>query len=80
MANDGGLAFPIATSEWRDVVHGGMEGMSLRDWFAGHATEEDVKHWLNIMEVNKIPVSRQAAKYLYANAMIAERDKEAPNG
>ena len=36
--NDGGPAYPVAPS-WNqngDMVEGGFDGMSLRDWFAGH--------------------------------------------
>ena len=71
---DGGPAFPIATSGWRDVVHGGMEGMSLRDWFAGmslvHPYVQGDDTYMNC---------KKAAAWAYelADAMIAERDKEA---
>ena len=75
---DGGTAFPMASGpEPRvDSATHFNEGMSLRVWFAGHATEEDVTHWLEIMQLNKKPVTREEAKYIYADAMIAERDKE----
>ena len=62
--NDGGQAFP------RAVLRDGCEGMSLRDWFAGRAT------WGDIKELVLNGVSRKAAKYQYADAMLAEREKE----
>jgi len=72
---DGGSAFPIATSEWRDVVHGGMEGMSLRDWFAGQA----LSGWLASFGANqRVKKVDELVLFVYevADAMIAERDKE----
>ena len=71
--NDGGSAFPFVRGyEYSNASN----GMTLRDWFAGNATEEDVAHWLAIMILNEHPITREEAKYLYADAMIAERDKE----
>jgi hypothetical protein len=37
--NDGGPAYPVSTAKWRDVVDGGVEGMSLRDYFAAAALQ-----------------------------------------
>ena len=70
------------------------EGMQLRDYFAAHASEEDiVKHrgdpdhgktvirsaekkaeHARMLELNPIK-SREAARYAYADAMMAERLK-----
>jgi hypothetical protein len=43
-------------------------GMTLRDWFATHATEADIKdilEWTNC--------SRQEARYIHADAMLKAR-------
>ena len=67
--NDGGPAFGSG-----DMTHGGYAGMSLRDWFAGQAlagfsANQECYGWK----------FEQAADYAYqqADAMLAERDKEA---
>ena len=75
---DGGPAFPIVASG-ADRQRGDVDyGASLRDWLAVHAPEmteqwyEDSRgdgiHWLD---------AQAAWSYAYADAMIAERDKEA---
>ena len=45
-------------------------GMSLRDYFAAHATEEDIRTW------SVATNDRQAARFKFADAMLAEREKE----
>jgi len=74
MKDDGGPAFPV------DIVHGDGSmtyhpGMSLRDWFAGMATDADVKRWLPKAEaeVGLGGNPREYAKYLYADAMMKAR-------
>ena len=68
---DGGPAFPIETAEllWR--------GMSLRDWFAGQATERDIEAHLTNCDAEGFGTgryrTREQAKYAYADAMIAAR-------
>jgi hypothetical protein len=49
-------------------------GMTLRDWFAAHASEIDI---LSIMgeSVPGRTIDRFEARYKYADRMIAERDK-----
>ena len=75
--NDGGPAFPNMHECAADYP---VQGMSLRTWFAGHATEEDVQAHTQIMAWSAEAVlphdtvgkrDRQAAKYHYADAMIA---------
>ena len=61
--NDGGPAFPILRSD--------QAGMSLRDWFAGQASESDVRHWRNMLGFD---CTREMAKYAYADAMLAARN------
>ena len=73
--NDGGPAFPSSPTcgpngELYRPVDIGCEGMSLRDWFAGQATESDVMHWRNAVGIG---CTREMAKYAYADAMIAAR-------
>jgi hypothetical protein len=59
--NNGGPAFP---------KHGydGPDGTTLRDWFATHATDEDIK---DIREWTSY--SRQEARYIHADAMLEAR-------
>lgn len=78
---DGGPAFPFVgkihhisyEEEFR------QEGMSLRDWFAGHALQAIIG---NIGDENvltfgaaEIRLKAAVASYLFAEAMIAERNR-----
>ena len=70
-SNDGGPAFPGET--W------GSKGMTLRDWFAGQASENDIlsQHHRPYHAGGYIKEpTREECKYAYADAMIAERAKE----
>ena len=56
-----------------------QEGMTLRDWFAGMATDGDIDA---IMSMNSVRYTqglpcfnRQSARYEHANKMLAEREK-----
>jgi hypothetical protein len=64
---DGGQAFPGI-----DIVCGdnalGSKGMSLRDWFAGQASETDV-----LAHMDREMITREEAKYAYADAMLKAR-------
>jgi len=72
--NDGRSAFP--REDYQIDSGRGQPGMTLRDWFAGHAPEMteqwfkdsagDGQHWLE---------AQAAWSYAYADAMIAERDR-----
>jgi succinyl-CoA synthetase alpha subunit len=84
--NDGGPAFPATRYDSQEikgeggevtVTFGGIEypGMTLRDYFAAKATDNDVSRWIRIMGENGMPVSREAAKWLYADEMLRERDR-----
>lgn len=53
--------------------------MTLRDWFAGQASEADVDAWMHIMRMNNIPVTREEAKYYYADAMLAAAGMSKPS-
>jgi hypothetical protein len=88
--NTGGPAFPC---EW-DYINSSREaanGMTLRDYFAAKASEEDIQAhiWKGFNEVQirtaldgkKYETSaaatwtREQAKYLYADAMLKARDE-----
>ena len=69
-ARDGGMAFPRGPGPASD-------GMSLRDWFAGHASEGDIASHRGVGPGSKPIYSREMAKYRYADAMLAAREKEA---
>lgn len=49
-------------------------GMTLRDYFAAHATFEDVRYWLTIMAENGQMITNEQAKYVYADAMLKTRE------
>lgn len=79
--NDGGSAFPHD-----DVWEGGRvvpprePGMTLRDWFAGQASETDIAaHRVTKRNIAGHPLdapgSREDARYRYADAMLAARVK-----
>ena len=77
MSKDGGQAFP---GQWMDfqpgtgeqVVREQWSGMSLRDWFAGMVAA-------GFVQANPKQLDAQVAAWSYeiADAMLAERDKEA---
>lgn len=75
MKDDGGPAFPVDAA-WRsvreenevDVVF--MCGMSLRDWFAGMASLEDIA-----FQMNERAKTLPEARYDHAEMMIAEKRK-----
>ena len=72
MNKDGGPAFP--REDYQTNCAPGQQGMSLRDWFAGmslvHPYVQGDDTYMNC---------KKAAAWAYelADAMIAERDKEA---
>lgn len=76
--NDGGRAFPRAALDvWGKTVDK-HSGMTLRDYFAAHASDADVER---IMlenfdhDIEIYLVTRQQARYMHADAMIAEGSK-----
>lgn len=75
--NNGGPAFP------RDWQYPGHNGMSLRDWFAGHALAGDLANGDGGTYGNDAKdeylVDRAMLYYRIADAMIAARDSEVGN-
>jgi hypothetical protein len=75
--NDGGPAFPT-TQELNangDVVRGGSDGMSLRDFFAANAPPMP-QMWRQVRHDFRSEVEAHARwSYEYADAMLAERAK-----
>ena len=65
MSKDAVWAFPRGQSDYSE-----NRGMTLRDYMAIHASEEDINR---VLEYNMI--TRQQARYMHADAMLAERDK-----
>lgn len=80
--NTGGPAFPSGN----EVRYGpgdlyqtnGHAGMTLRDYFAAKATEGDIDAHLHYFDKNGTMRNRtrEAARFSYADAMLAEREKE----
>ena len=74
--DDGGPAFPIETTATPYAP-----GMTLRDWFAGHATEDDIAAHTVWTFDDELPVgypatpdcTREQARYRYADAMLEAR-------
>lgn len=84
--SDGGQAFPSATGGG-DFGLRPVAGMTLRDYFAGQASEEDVKKYVMGYAVSSNPYSfgenvlvpkysREQARYRFADAMLAARNED----
>lgn len=77
--DDGGPAFPESSSgPYRNgEIIPGRSGMSLRDWLASQASEDDIKthrqHRQDTYGYTIFTESRERTKYRYADAMIAAR-------
>ena len=65
MSKDTVWAFPKGQSDYSE-----NRGMTLRDYMAIHASEEDIAR---VLEYNM--TTRQQARYMHADAMLAERAK-----
>ncbi len=53
------------------------QGMTLRDWFAAHASEQDIdehRHWYS-RDGSSYTRTREEARYHYADAMIKTREQ-----
>ncbi len=68
--NDGGGAYPLSITDFRDKDEHPQPGMSLRDYFAGQALAPLIS-MENGPEVSEVGMWC----YRYADAMLAEREK-----
>jgi hypothetical protein len=69
--NNGGPAFPIGSGDMRDPT-----GMTLRDWFASTALEEDIiAHIVYYADSTEFSRTREEARYHYADAMLKAREE-----
>ena len=72
---DGGPAFPNEQSMnpdglWNDTLD---PGMSLRDYFAAHATDKDVMIGMEMMKLQGLLSTPAGARYAHADAMLEAR-------
>jgi len=56
----------------REQIERGEEGMSLRDYFAAHASEHDIQEILGLFDED---TTRQDARFLHADAMLKAREQ-----
>jgi hypothetical protein len=80
---DGGFVFPQTVNTGKATIGDDgtitidkelIGGMTLRDWFAGQASEADIRHHqCFIGDSGDFRYSREEARYRYADAMIAAR-------
>lgn len=79
--NTGGLAFPdpIAVAPSGDVYPSNHSGMTLRDYFAGHALigliSVNMSSPQSLDQAAHVPVRSAKWAYAVADAMIEARDK-----
>ena len=76
-------AFPNLGSNSPD--HNDYDGMNLRDYFAAKATEKDVQYYIKLTSVPihaigahgqyEPQITREQAKYMYADAMMEAREE-----
>lgn len=75
--NNGGQAFPSGFVEnEKDQIDALHKGMTLRDYFAAKASEEDISEYLpeTVGEAKLHPNrTRQWARYKHADAMLRAR-------
>jgi hypothetical protein len=67
---DGGQAFPLPTAYYPngELLHGGWDGMSLRDYFAAKAMQGMLQRTLAPQEISQV-------SYIIADAMLAAREE-----
>ncbi len=70
---DGGPAFPTRVAQPFGDGCLAQGGMSLRDWFAGMATDKDVAAYQQD-EYGRVIESRVAARYQFAKEMLKARE------
>ena len=57
------------------AIRAGLEELTMRDLFAMTATEEDIADVKNLWESDGGYISREFARYVYADAMLEARDE-----
>jgi hypothetical protein len=79
-SNNGGPAFPLPKD--RHLGDDYKCGMSLRDYFAAKASEEDISEIMCRLENTEFDgcervfkITRQQAKFIHADAMLKAREK-----
>jgi hypothetical protein len=77
----GVLGGPVHPTEWRLPDGGSITspGVALRDWFAAHASDQDVEHHRELTLGTDGSTfwkrSREEARFAFADAMLAESRK-----
>jgi hypothetical protein len=72
--HNGGPAFPQPMIEYQGGYYSAeIPGMSLRDWFAAHASEADLAPYLFHPLERAYGCDRSTARFLHADAMLAAR-------
>jgi hypothetical protein len=75
----GGPAFPVPDShDANGQVQYGANGMTLRDWFAGQALAGLLGNSYISERYGQPAAERAIDAYIFADAMLAERNKEKP--
>jgi hypothetical protein len=69
----GGPAFPRSGFSGPEGFGRPENGMTLRDYFAAHATEEDIRCSMVLGESWEDREDRAEARYRHADAMLAAR-------
>jgi len=73
--NNGGPAFPLGHQLGAEWCH---DGMTLRDWFASQALASSIHVFTLETDLPRLDYKSAArSAYLLADAMLAERAKEA---
>jgi len=75
--NDGGPAFPVPTISGPDLTVSYPEhvrGLTLRDYYAAHASDADIDLWQIDLAKRGSRASRAAARFAHADAMLAARE------
>jgi hypothetical protein len=70
--NDGGPAFPSVGEGFGNPSYS-APGMTLRDWFATHATDADIAAIQNPPHGAQ-NITRERARYIHADAMLRARE------
>lgn len=70
--NNGGPAFPVTITDKSGQIAPTEIGMSLRDYFAIHASEKDIE----AVRFGFSDMSRSEARYIYADEMLKAREEK----